>query len=489
MFRRKTELSAGNALMCVLIAMAIGVSVSACGQATENIETAGENAMVLPDDQSEEIYDPSVTDEAVAQLAAKFTTPTHAASEQAQILTNYAHLDPNRLVATALLQKAVLYYHANKAKLANDNVLSIIDFSLSSTKKRFFFIDMTTGQTWATTVAHGKGSDSNHDSFAESFSNVPGSRASSVGPYLAAETYQGSNGYSLRLDGLASTNSKARARAIVVHGASYVRDAAVIQGRSWGCPAVPTALRTKIIDLIKGGSLLYAGESKNLVVTPAPSPSPSPTPVATATPIPRPSPTPTPSTGNFTALWIGKHPDAINWTGYVHEAVKAYGAALLAGPSDVATFCPKYASLSTTDKLNFWAQLVAAMTKYESNFNPTTRYTETSMGIDPVTGKQVVSEGLLQLSYQDERNYSSVAPAGVCDFDYAADSKLAINDIRRTIFDPKTNLTCGVFILNRLAVKKGIIAVDSGAYWSVLRPSGTRLASIRSLTKATSFCQ
>ena len=117
---------------------------------------------------------------------------------------------------------------------------------------------METGSVWNIHVSHGKGSDSNHDGLAEKFSNVSGSNASSLGFYKTAETYQGKHGYSLRLDGLSETNSKARPRAIVVHGADYVKDKEVIQGRSWGCPAVSRMHSKKVIDLIKNGSLILA---------------------------------------------------------------------------------------------------------------------------------------------------------------------------------------------------------------------------------------
>lgn len=179
-------------------------------------------------------------------------------SAQAGILAKYDHLDPQHVVPTSALAKALTYYDANKSTFKNKNYISLIDFSKSSRNKRFFIIDMNSGSVWAITVAHGKGSDSNHDGFAERFSNVSGSNASSLGYYKTAETYTGSNGYSLKLDGLSSTNSRARARAIVIHGASYVKDASVIQGRSWGCPAVSMANRTKVINALKGGSLIYA---------------------------------------------------------------------------------------------------------------------------------------------------------------------------------------------------------------------------------------
>ncbi|MBX3016393.1 MAG: murein L,D-transpeptidase catalytic domain family protein [Bdellovibrionaceae bacterium] len=187
--------------------------------------------------------------------------PLPSPSGEEAILAKYAHLDPSRLVPTNLLKKAVLYYDANSTKFSNKGVLSVIDFSARSTKARFFVINMTSGSVWSVHVAHGKNSDPDHDGYATSFSNVSGSNQSSLGVYRTAEQYNGSNGLSMRLDGLSATNSNARARAIVIHGASYVKDSAVVQGRSWGCPAISMASRDKLYAMIKGGSMIYAGLS------------------------------------------------------------------------------------------------------------------------------------------------------------------------------------------------------------------------------------
>ncbi len=184
--------------------------------------------------------------------------PAVPKDEQAAVLAKYDYVDPTRIVPTKALEQALLYYDQNKATLKNSKVLSIIDFSQSSKKKRWYFINMATGSVWNIHVSHGKGSDSNHDGFAEKFSNVSGSNATSLGFYKTAETYSGKWGYSLRLDGLSTTNAIARPRAIVVHGASYVQDKEVIQGRSWGCPAVSLANSKAVIDLIRGGSIIYA---------------------------------------------------------------------------------------------------------------------------------------------------------------------------------------------------------------------------------------
>jgi hypothetical protein len=175
-----------------------------------------------------------------------------------QIIAKYSYVDTGKTINQTMLKNAILYYHKNLSKIKNTDVLSVLDFSKYSGKQRFHIINMKTGEVWSVRVAHGKGSDPDHDGYANSFSNVSGSNASSVGIYKTAETYSGSHGYSLRLDGLSSTNSNARARAVVVHGADYVSEANVTQGRSWGCPAVSMSIRTKVIDTIKGGSIIYA---------------------------------------------------------------------------------------------------------------------------------------------------------------------------------------------------------------------------------------
>ncbi|WII72508.1 murein L,D-transpeptidase catalytic domain family protein [Bdellovibrio sp. 22V] len=181
-----------------------------------------------------------------------------ASNSRDSILKNYDYVDPGNVVPTRALENAMVYFHQNKSRIKNQKYVSVIDFSRSSKAARFHIIDMKTGKVWSIHVAHGKGSDSNHDGYAEKFSNRSGSKASSLGYYLTGSTYQGSNGYSLKLDGLSSTNSNARGRAVVIHGASYVREKSVKQGRSWGCPAVAMELRTKVINMLKGGSLIYA---------------------------------------------------------------------------------------------------------------------------------------------------------------------------------------------------------------------------------------
>ena len=140
-------------------------------------------------------------------------------------------------------------------------VLGIIDFSLPSTKRRFWVLDLEQRKVlFHELVAHGKGSG---DNFATSFSNVAGSSESSLGLYLTKATYEGNHGYSLRLQGLEpGFNDQAEPRAIVLHGAWYVSQGMIDQyqriGRSLGCPAVQESIVKPLIDTIKGGNLIFA---------------------------------------------------------------------------------------------------------------------------------------------------------------------------------------------------------------------------------------
>ena len=139
--------------------------------------------------------------------------------------------------------------------------LTVIDYSKPSTEKRLWVIDLATRDVvYEELVSHGQGSGGN---LATAFSNTPDSHQSSLGLFVTAEPYTGKNGYSLRLDGLdRGFNDRARARAIVIHGAPYVSDAfAKAQGRlgrSWGCPAVRDEIARPLIDLIAGGNLVFA---------------------------------------------------------------------------------------------------------------------------------------------------------------------------------------------------------------------------------------
>ena len=151
-------------------------------------------------------------------------------------------------------------YLVQHGKFAKDNIISIVDFSLPSSRKRLFIIDLDDYRVlYNTYVAHGVNSGRE---YANEFSNKPESYKSSLGFYETLSTYIGEHGYSLRLDGLEKgINDNANSRDIVIHAADYVNESFIRSqgyiGRSWGCPALPEKLHKPIIDKIKNGSCLF----------------------------------------------------------------------------------------------------------------------------------------------------------------------------------------------------------------------------------------
>ena len=139
---------------------------------------------------------------------------------------------------------------------------AIVDFNQRSTQKRFYFFDTTEKKVTQYYVAHGKGSDPDHNATADIFLNVSGSNCSSLGIYRCAESYDGTHGLSLRLDGLESTNSNARDRAIVLHKADYVSESFInengVLGRSNGCFVVENSVCEDLINKLRNGSFIIA---------------------------------------------------------------------------------------------------------------------------------------------------------------------------------------------------------------------------------------
>lgn len=142
-----------------------------------------------------------------------------------------------------------------------DDLLTLIDYSLPSTEPRLWVLDLEKGEVlFHELVAHGQGTG---EKYATRFSNVKDSKQTSLGLFLTGGTYEGGNGYSLKLKGLdAGINDRAEERHIVIHGAWYVSAEHARQqgrlGRSWGCPALSQASARTVIDTIKGGSFVYS---------------------------------------------------------------------------------------------------------------------------------------------------------------------------------------------------------------------------------------
>ncbi|HRE78611.1 MAG TPA: murein L,D-transpeptidase catalytic domain family protein [Flavobacterium sp.] len=204
-----------------------------------------------------------------------FTTPSNNTTDPKIIASNtkvtfeskvsslYNNLDAKNFKLPQLesFTKALEGFYQLKQKgLIQNDILTLVDFSLSANSKRMWVIDMSTNTVlYHSLVAHGRNSG---EEFATTFSNKSESYQSSLGFYLTGETYQGKHGLSLRLDGLErGINDKARERAVVIHGADYVSEQFIKQnkrlGRSQGCPALPVELNQEIIKTIKDKSCLF----------------------------------------------------------------------------------------------------------------------------------------------------------------------------------------------------------------------------------------
>ena len=183
---------------------------------------------------------------------------------------------------------------------------------------------------------------------------------------------------------------------------------------------------------------------------------------------------------------------------YISEKIDKELFAQFDSAGDATKFCPKYKSLNRQQKVQMWTTVNTAIIQYESGWRPTDRMKEVGFGHpDPITGKQVVSEGLYALSYQDMQSYP------FCKFNWEKDRPLYnknAKDPRISILDPKTNIDCGLRILAQKIQKDGAAIVkacrkgDSKpcAYWSTLATPGThgnsKVNQITQLTKRLPFC-
>ena len=142
------------------------------------------------------------------------------------------------------------------------DIAGIADFAVHSSIARFHFANLEAGTVTSYRVAHGTGSDPDHDGMLKRFSNVPGSHATSRGAYVSWEWYKGRYGTSIRLGGLDADNSNALDRAIVMHAADYARPEHVERwgrlGRSNGCFAMAPDDFMWALTQLSGGRLVYA---------------------------------------------------------------------------------------------------------------------------------------------------------------------------------------------------------------------------------------
>lgn len=177
-------------------------------------------------------------------------------------LYNAIHLQEKGLSYDAFRYAMIGFYTLkDDGRLNEKNIISIIDFTKPSTEERFYTIDLDNRAVlYHSLVSHGKNTGEN---LATSFSNVVHSNQSSLGFYITGETYTGSKGYSLKLDGIEpGVNDKMRERAVVMHEADYVSESWIKKygriGRSQGCPALPKAISRNVINTIKNRTVVFA---------------------------------------------------------------------------------------------------------------------------------------------------------------------------------------------------------------------------------------
>jgi hypothetical protein len=212
-----------------------------------------------------------------AQVDSGRTLPSAKKGFTSFFPTAVSESSPEFKAADSVFRKAALYtygldrsvffdaykgyqYLLSKGKLSNPGLLTIADYSQSAKKKRLYVIDMNESKVlFNTFVSHGKNSGVE---YASDFSNSQNSNKSSVGFMITAETYLGTAGYSLRLDGVEDgINNQVRIRNIVMHGSQFVNYERIYEkgtiGNSLGCPAIPMSDHKQVIDRIKNGSCLF----------------------------------------------------------------------------------------------------------------------------------------------------------------------------------------------------------------------------------------
>jgi Putative peptidoglycan binding domain len=179
--------------------------------------------------------------------------------------------------------------------------------------------------------------------------------------------------------------------------------------------------------------------------------------------------------GNYVSLsWEKSDSKRSEWSKFVFESVEGLFDSSFSKCEDMEIFRSNYTSLNKEQKINVWGELISAICYYESGWNPTSRMVETTMDIDPITGNQVASEGLLQLSYQDKISYTGKVEKS-CKFNWNIDKPLFLNnpkDPNITILDPYNNLEFGIGILAYQIKNYKKIILTKNVYWAVIKQGG-----------------
>ncbi|MEK6553659.1 MAG: hypothetical protein AABZ31_00320 [Bdellovibrionota bacterium] len=183
--------------------------------------------------------------------------------------------------------------------------------------------------------------------------------------------------------------------------------------------------------------------------------------------------------------WEDGSDEKLKWSYTTLELIISSTMSLKSGAKDATDFCPQYSKINDEQKAGFWAYLISAIAKYETDFSITKRTVHESGATDPVTQLPRYREGLMHVSYAD----SQVSQG--CQFDWTADRDLLPNNSKKSIFDPFKNIKCGIHLLDAQIAATGKISVDKGGYWNSLNPNSKtkKVKEIQALTKALSFCK
>jgi hypothetical protein len=242
--RVKNSLSAIFGIFCLLAFTFPDSGEGGKANATENVATnASDN--VCDNQVYEYFYTSSLRfrtycDTVYNQLFNSSNRPTKRMFEMA--LKGYAH-------------------YAAQGLLAKKDILTFIDYSLSSNVKRLWVVDLGKMKVlFHELVAHGRNSG---EEYARKFSNVTNSFQTSLGFFVTGEIYNGKHERSIKMQGLERKfNSNAMDRGIVIHGADYVSYDFIKQnkrlGRSLGCPAVSMDVIDELSSVIANGTCLFA---------------------------------------------------------------------------------------------------------------------------------------------------------------------------------------------------------------------------------------
>lgn len=178
---------------------------------------------------------------------------------------SHLHYIFNKVKGTATVSQKALaktfnYYEKNRhLKHLSPNFLAIADYTKVASIKRFFIINLHTGNVRAHMVAHGVNSGGKGDRVWNA-SNRAGSNQTPTGFFKigSKEGITSRKKYNyLGLDGLEWKNRNAKKREIILHTAAYVGRA----GRSHGCFAIKPEDKWQVFSRLKRALLFsYVGD-------------------------------------------------------------------------------------------------------------------------------------------------------------------------------------------------------------------------------------